>query len=157
MDFFISSYIGGKFSEEKAQTAINLILSIKKHFPNSRIILIDSVPNQRICELCDFYVCFKQVENYDYHGMYHLEKLKSMIKIGELLNTKRLISLCYDYIINEQVAQKIKEYNEEMDKEKIDLVSSSWRVDKNCSYFPSICTGFGIYNFEAFKIGRAHV
>ena len=22
---------------------------------------------------------------------------------------------------------------------------------RSCSYFPSICTGFGIYNFEAFK------
>ena len=150
MDFFISSYTMDPFLKEKIETTKRLLLSIRKYFPESRIILCDSceVANE-IPQYCDFYIWYKQSTKYNYHGQYHLDKIKFMIQIGDFIGTESLVSCCYDYIINDNLFDKIKDWPNLLNN-KFKAICSSW-AEQSGSNPGTISTGFGGYSFDIYK------
>ena len=141
--FLLTAYTGGLFSNEKKNHTLNYIKQIRKYYPNSYIVLVDSVPNEEIGKVCDLYVC--ELSNYNIpYGQGELDKIKIGLNLLEHLGAKFVIKTAYDYWINDIIFEQQKQWIQLINEGK-KIISSCW--DNKTS----VATGHGCYDIQAAK------
>lgn len=149
--FLLTSYLGGSNVSSKKEHLIRYIHQIRKYFPNSYILLIDSINDSQLSKLCDLYIC--ENENYNTpYGQADLTKVKLGLSIFEGMGVKWFIRSAYDYWINDTIYNKITEWSRILLNGYM-VVVPRWQAgsfdipyEKN-----SASTGYGCFTVEGAK------
>jgi hypothetical protein len=146
--FLITSYLGGNNSLSKKEHLVKYIYQIRKYFPNSYILLIDSINDYDLSKMCDLYVC--ENENYNIpYGQADLTKIKIGLSIFEGTSVKWFIRSSYDYWINDTIYNKITEWSRIL-LNGAKVVVPRWKAGSNdIAYLnDSASTGYGCFTVE---------
>ena len=148
--FLLTAYTGGSFVIEKKNHTLNYIKQIRKYYPNSYVVLIDSINDKDICNVCDLYIC-ELLNNNTPYGQGDLDKIKIGLNLLEGIGAKFVIRSAYDYWINDIIFEQQKQWIQLINKGK-KIVSSYWRGTPNDQEdYKSINTGYGCYDIQAAK------
>jgi hypothetical protein len=149
--FLITSYTGGPFSTEKANHLIKYLKQIKKYYPNSYIVLIDSIPNEEIAKLCDLYICELLNKDDNHYAQGDLDKINIGLNLLEWLGAKYVIKTAYDYWVDDTIFEQQKQWIKLLES-GIKIIGSQWGDVKHNVTFPnSISVGHGCYDIQAAK------
>jgi hypothetical protein len=148
--FLLTAYTGGSFVNEKKNHTLKYIKQLRKYFPNSYIVLIDSVNDKDICDACDLYVC-ELLNNNEPHGQGDLDKIKIGLNLLEGIGAEYVIRSAYDYWMDDIIFEQSKQWIKLL-KEGKKIIGSQWGdINFNLTFSKSISTGFGCYNVKAAK------
>ena len=146
--FLLTAYTGGSFVNEKKNHTLNYIKQIRKYYPNSYIVLVDSIPNEEISNVCDLYVC-ELLNNNIPHGQGDLDKIKIGLNILKGLGATNVIRSAYDYWMDDNIFNRSQEWIQLLDN-GCKIISSHWRGTSNDPLWDNtISSGYGCYNVEA--------
>ena len=146
--FLLTAYTGGSFINEKKNHTLNYIKQIRKYYPNSYIVLVDSIPNEEIGNVCDLYVC-ELLNNNIPHGQGDLDKIKIGLNILKGLGATYVIRSAYDYWINDDIFNRSQDWIQLINN-GYKIVSSHWRGTlADPPWIDTISSGYGCYNIEA--------
>ena len=146
--FLLTAYTGGLFVTEKKNHTLNYIKQIRKYYPNSYIVLVDSIPNEEIGNVCDLYVC-ELLNNNIPHGQGDLDKIKIGLNILKGLGATYVIRSAYDYWINDDIFNRSQDWIQLINN-GYKIVSSHWRGTlADPPWTDTIASGHGCYNIEA--------
>jgi len=149
--FLITSYIGGSLAIEKTNHLIKYLKQIKKYYPNSYIVLIDSIPNKEIAKLCDLYVCELLNKDDNHYGKGDLDKINIGLNLLEYLGAKYVIKTAYDYWVDDTIFEQQKQWIKLLE-DGVKIIGSQWGdVKYNLTFPGSISVGHGAYNIQAAK------